>query len=162
MWSDDEIEGPDRFKACVPYILPLMDGDRYGKYIYERIPALGALDSVTLGPLSDLGHAIPFLTLILFMALTLGTRFNMEMNRNLRFSAQQAAMIDLGLLVPELIASCFEQDPLPRSIAEPSCTFVWYTYMSAVIYCVYTNLSGRKPDQIPYLSGIAEIMVGPF
>jgi Chloroplast import apparatus Tic20-like len=163
MWSqDDDIQGADRIKACVPYLLPLMDGDQFGHFIYERIPALGALNEVTIGPLAEIGHKIPFLSLGLFVALTLGTRFNTEMSRNLRFSAQQAALIDVALLFPELIGSGFEQDPLPRYIAEPCCNFVWYAYMTAVIYCVYSNLRGKKPDQIPYLSSSADLMVGPF
>ena len=44
MWSnDEELRGTDRFKACVPYILPLLDGDQFGHYIYERIPPLGRM-----------------------------------------------------------------------------------------------------------------------
>ena len=163
MWSqDDEIEGVDRIKACVPYLLPLIDGDHFGQYIYSRIPLLGALNDVTIGPLAEISHNIPFLTLGLFIALTLGTRFNTEMSRNLRFSAQQAALIDVALLLPELIASAFEEDPLPRYIVEPCANFVWYAYMTAVIYSVYSNLRGKKPDQIPWLSSSADLMVGPF
>jgi hypothetical protein len=163
MWSqDDEIEGTDRLKACIPYLLPLMDGDHFGYYIYQRIPFMGVIDDWTIGPLSDLAHSIPFLTLGLFVALTLGTRFNTDMSRNLRFSAQQAALIDVALLIPELISSSFAEDPVPRYIAEPCSTFVWYAYMSAVIYSVFSNLRGKKPDQIPFLSQYSELMVGPF
>ena len=115
MWSrDDDIQGSDRIKACVPYILPLLDGDQFGTYIYERIPPLGFLDDLLLAPLVDIFHKIPFLGLGLFIMLTLGTRFNTEMDRNVRFSAQQAALIDLALIVPELIAGSFQEDPLPR------------------------------------------------
>lgn len=163
MWSqNDEIEGSDRVKACIPYLLPLIDGDHFGKYIYERVPFMEAIDQVTIGPLAELGHSIPFLSLGLFMALTLGTRFNTNMSRNLRFSAQQAALIDVALLFPELIGSGFAEDPLPRYIAEPCCNFVWYAYMSVVVYCLVSNLRGKKPDQIPYLSNSADMMVGPF
>lgn len=163
MWSqDEETVGADRIKACVPYLLPLMDGDQFGHYIYSRIPPLGAINDVTIGPLAAIGHSIPFLSLGLFIALTLGTRFNMEMPRTLRFSAQQAALIDVALIFPELIASCFEEDPVPQYIAEPCANFVWYAYMTAVIYSVYMNLRGKKPDQIPFISQQAENMVGPF
>jgi Chloroplast import apparatus Tic20-like len=163
MWSqDDEIEGSDRIKACIPYLLPLIDGDHFGQYIYQRFPVLGMIDDVTIGPLAEWGHNIPFLSLGLFIALTLGTRFNSSMSRNLRFSAQQAALIDVALLFPELIASGFAEDPVPRYIVEPCCNFVWYAYMSAVLYCIISNIRGKKPDQIPYLSNSAELMVGPF
>jgi Chloroplast import apparatus Tic20-like len=163
MWSqDDEIRGPDRIKACVPYMLPLIDGDHFGRFIYARIPPLGALDEITIGPLAELAHNVPFLTVALFIALTLGTRFNSDMSRNLRFSAQQAALIDVALLFPELISSGFQEDPLPRYITEPCSNFVWYAYMSVIVYCFYSNLRGKRPDQIPFISNVANVMVGPF
>lgn len=163
LWSrDEEIEGSDRLKACVPYILPLLDGDQFGTYIYERVPPLGFVHDMLLGPLVDIYHHIPFLGLGLFVALTLGTRFNTSMDRNVRFSAQQAALIDVALIFPELIASSFIEQPLPRYIVEPCANFVWYAYMSAVAYSLWSNLKGKKPDQIPYISASADLMVGPF
>lgn len=163
MWSqDDEIKGGDRIKACVPYILPMLDGDQFGKYLYERIPPLGLLRDCTIGGMVNIYHQIPYLGLILFVALTLGTRFNTDMNRNLRFSAQQAALIDVALVFPELIGSGFEGVDLPRSIVEPSSNFVFYAYATAIVYCIYSNLRGEKPDKIPYISTSAEQMTGPF
>jgi Chloroplast import apparatus Tic20-like len=163
MWSqNDEIQGADRLKACIPYLLPLIDGDQFGRFIYSRIPVLGAVNDFTIGPLADIAHRVPFFSVIFFVALTLGTRFNTDMNRNIRFSAQQAALIDVALIFPELIGTCFEGETLPRSLVEPCNNFVWYAYMSAVLYSVYSNLRGKKPDQIPYLSTYSDLMVGPF
>lgn len=163
MWSnDEELRGTDRFKACVPYILPLLDGDKFGQYIYERIPPLGLINEVTVGPLAEIYRNIPFLGVGLFVALTLGTRFNTDMDRTVRFNAQQAAMIDVALILPELISSGFEENPVPRYLTEPCANFVWYAYMSAVLYSIVMCLRGRKPDQIPYISPWAELMVGPF
>jgi hypothetical protein len=164
MWSgDDELRGSDRIKACFPYILPLLDGDQFGYYIYDRIPPLGLLDDILLGPLLNIFHAVPFLGILFFLALTLGTRTATDMSRGVRFNAQQAALIDVVLVFPELIANGFaEEDPLPRSIAEPCSNFVYYLYMSMVIYSIYSNLRGKKPNQIPYISNFAELAVGPF
>lgn len=164
MWSqDDELVGADRVKACVPYILPLLDGDQFGHYIYyTRLPILGEINDFLLGPLVHLQHKVPFLGVGLFVLLTLGTRFNTEISRNVRFSAQQAALIDVALIFPQLIGEAFHEDPLPRSIAEPCSNFVWYAYMTAVIYCIYSNLRGKRPDEIPFISPAADLMVGPF
>jgi Chloroplast import apparatus Tic20-like len=163
MWSqDEELQGSDRFKACVPYILPLLDGDQFGRFIYERIPPLGFVNDVLLGPLIEIYHKIPFLGVGIFLLLTLGTRFNTDMNRNVRFSAQQAALIDVALILPELVASGFDGVDVPRYLAEPCSNFVWYAYVTAVGYSIYCNLRGKKPDQIPYISGSADMMVGPF
>lgn len=163
MWSQDsDLEGSDRIKACIPYILPILDGDHFGKYIYDRVPPLGAIHDVLLGGLVNLHDTFPFSGVVLFIALTLGTRGNTEMNRNVRFSAQQAALIDVSLILPELISSAFEGEDLPRGLLEPCSTFVWYGLMTMVIYCIYCNLRGKKPDEIPYISGWSEFMVGPF
>jgi hypothetical protein len=123
---------------------------------------LGTLDDMLLGGLEHLHHSIPFLSTTLFILLTLGTRFNTEISRNVRFSAQQAALIDVALIFPELIASGFEEDPLPRAIAEPCANFVYYAYLTAVVYCLYSNLRGKRPDQIPFISPWSDLMVGPF
>lgn len=163
MWSsDDEIQGADRIKSCIPYMLPLIDGDHFGRFIYNSIPPLGAIDDFVLGPFVTLNRQVPFLSLILFTAFTLGTRFNMDMNRNVRFNAQQAALIDLALIFPELIGSSFAEEPLPRALVASSMNFVWIAYVSLVVYSIYSNLRGKRPDQIPFISNGADLMVGPF
>lgn len=164
MWSgEDDLQGTDRIKSCIPYVLPLVDGDHFGMYIYERIPPLGVLDDILIQPLVRLFENVPFLGIILFVALTLGTRGNTSMSRGVRFSAQQAAMIDVALVFPELIANSFENEPdLPRYIAEPCSNFVYYAYMTAVIYSIVSNLRGKKPNQIPFISAFSELAVGPF
>jgi hypothetical protein len=163
MWSSDEdIEGIDKYKSCVPYLLPLLDGEHFGKYIYEHIPPLGFLDSLFIGPLYENFSQIPFLPLLLFIGLTLGTRGNTDMSRGLRFNAQQAALIDVSLIAPELVASAFQGEDIPRYLQEPCMNFVWYTYMAMVMYSIVSNLRGKKPDQIPWISDYSEMMVGPF
>ena len=168
MWSDDDDDENEiddignRIRCCFPYLLPILDGDHFGQYIYERIPPLGLVNDIFLGPLVYWTRTIPFLSLLFFLVLTLGTRFNMNMNRTIRYNAQQAALIDVVLLFPELIASGFQEGDVPRSIAEPCTNFVWYVYTISVLYCIISNLRGKKPNGIPYLSESAEWMVGPF
>lgn len=128
-----------------------------------RVPPLGFLDSLFVGPLYDVYAKIPLAGLILFLALTLGTRGNTKMSRNVRFNAQQAALIDVALVFPELIGSVFDGVDMPRSVIEPSCNFVWYAYMSAVLYCIYSIvILKRKPDKIPWISPYSEQMTGPL
>jgi len=165
MWSqDDELVGSDRLKACFPYLLPLIDGEQFGRYVFERVPLLGDVNDFLLGPFVHLQHNVPFFGVGFFVLLTLGTRFNTDtMSRNVRFSAQQAALIDVGLIVPELLGTAFSGDAqLPRSVMEPCTNFVFYAYASTVMYCVYCNLRGKRPDQIPIISPAADMMTGPF
>ena len=78
-----------------------------------RVPPLGILDNILLGPLENIYHAIPFAGLILFLGLTLGTRNMTGLNRNIRFNCQQAALIDVALIFPELIGVSFGRMNLP-------------------------------------------------
>jgi len=164
MWNrDSELEGANKVKACIPYMLPILDGDHFGKYLYDRIPPLGLVHDALLGGLLHIWDIFPFSGLTLFIALTLGTRGNTEMDRNVRFSAQQAGLIDVSLIVPELIAGSFEgDDTVPRSILEPCSNFTYYYLICVITYCIVNNLRGKKPDGIPYISGYSEMMVGPF
>jgi hypothetical protein len=86
----------------------------------------------------------------------------MSMSRVVRFNAQQAAIIDVALVFPELIAGSMQALDLPRALLEPCSNFVYYTYMTMVLYSVYSNLRGQKPNQIPWISEAAEMAVGPF
>lgn len=157
----------DRIKACIPYILPLIDGDLFGKYFYQRIPILGTLDDIFLAPLVTSIHGVPFLDIILFLVISLGTTRNYDLSRALRFNAQQAVMIDVALIVPSLLKDGIV-DPetgelyIPQTFVEPFFTTVYYVYMACIIYSIYSNLSGKKPSQIPYLSNLAEMTTGPF
>ena len=163
MWDrDGDLQGPDKLKACIPYILPILDGDHFGQYIYERIPPLALVHDVLLGGLLHLWDIFPFSGLVLFIALTLGTRGNTEMDRNVRFSAQQAGLIDVTLIGPELISGAMDGEDLPRALLEPCSNFTYYYIVVTVLYCIAFNLRGKKPDQIPYISGWSDMMVGPF
>ena len=165
MWNnnDDQIYGRDRITSCFPYVLPLLDGDQFGKYIYMRIPPLHALEQVLLGPLLEIYRSIPFFGLGVFILLTLGAR-NSSLNRGVRFNMQQAVLIDIALIFPELFGSMTSNigGGLPRFIVEPSTNFVYYTFLACVLYSVVSNLIGKKPNQIPWISNAAEMQIGPF
>lgn len=162
-YDEGDIRGPDRIKSCIPYILPLIDGDNFGKYMYERVPPLGTIDYVFLRPIVDGFNAAPILSILLFVTFALGPQLTGQ-SREVRFNAQQAILIDVALILPSLLGTAVAEAGanFPRSIMEPSSNFVWYAYVSMVIYCVVSNLRGNKPDQIPFISGVADYAVGPF
>mmetsp|Transcript_15775 Transcript_15775/g.23899 ORF Transcript_15775/g.23899 Transcript_15775/m.23899 type:complete len:205 (-) Transcript_15775:524-1138(-) len=163
MWgNDDQIEGADRLKSCFPYLLPLLDGDHFGQFIYSRIPFLGVMDNIILRPIENIYEAIPFAPVIFFFALTLGTRRNTSLSRSVRFNAQQACLIDIMLILPEVIGGSVTGVAVPRYLMESCSNFVYYTYMAMVLYSITSNLRGQKPNQIPVLSEAAEMAVGPF
>lgn len=161
--EEGDIRGPDRIKSCIPYILPLIDGDNFGKYIYDRIPPLGNLDYVLLRPIVDGFHAVPFLSIVLFMIFALGPQFTGQ-SRAVRFNAQQAILIDVALIFPQILGEAVAdaEANFPRALMEPCSNFVWYFIVSCLIYAVTSNLRGKRPDQIPFISGAADYAIGPF
>ena len=58
----------DRIFACLPYLLPLLDGLKYGRYLFDQFPPL-KLIFIPLAPLLQIEREIPFFGFILFLAL---------------------------------------------------------------------------------------------
>lgn len=163
MWDSDDsgISGRDRLPACLPYLLPLLDGDKYGRYIYQQLPPLKFVDQVLLGPLLSVYNALPFASIIFFFALTFGSR-NGNFSRGIRFNAQQAILIDIALIFPDIVGSITPKGIMPQLLVEPATNFVYYAYVTCVIYSVVSNLTGKKPDGIPVISEAAEQGIGPM
>merc|ERR1711862_301699 len=116
-------------------------------------------DYVLLRPFVEMGFTLTFL---LFLTFSLGTRFVGNLSREVRFNAQQAVLIDVALIFPQLLGEASEGLSLPRSLLEPSSNFIWIALWFTVTYCVSSNLRGKKPDEVPFISYLAEIAVGPF
>ncbi|EJK46681.1 hypothetical protein THAOC_34640, partial [Thalassiosira oceanica] len=130
--DDGDIRGDDRLKSCIPYLLPLIDGDQFGHYIYQRFGLLGDLDYVILRPFVELGFTFSFL---LFLTFSIGPRFFGNLSREVRFNAQQAVLIDVALLLPQILAESVEEVSLPRTVVEPCSNFV---YIALVVTLDYT------------------------
>ena len=41
--SDEDTTPVDRLFACLPYLLPVVDGFGYGAYVYQNVPLAGDL-----------------------------------------------------------------------------------------------------------------------
>lgn len=134
----------------------------FGKYIYQRVPPLKVLDELFLSPLVSIFQSFPFLGLVFFLLLTIGTRNASGMNRVVKFNAQQAVLIDLALIFPTLIAEGLDGVGVPRIYEEMGNNFVYYFLISTILYSVVMNLRGTKPSGIPIISDAAELMTGPF
>ena len=85
-------------------------------------------------------------------------------SREVRFNAQQAILIDITLFFPQILSEAVtEADAnFSRSVTEPCSNFVFYYYVSLVVYSVVSNLRGKKPTGIPWISSTADYVIGPF
>lgn len=58
---------PDRVVGALPYLLPLFDGLRYGKFLFVQFPVLANVIA-PLNPLIQLYFSVPFASLAAFFA----------------------------------------------------------------------------------------------
>lgn len=134
----------------------------FGKYFYQRIPPLNTIHEILISPLVNMFESFPFLGLILFVLLSIGSRNADGMSRVVRFNAQQAVLIDIALILPTLVGQGLDGVGVPRMYEEFGNNFTYYALMSSILYSVVTNLRGSKPNKIPYVSDAAEYITGPF
>mmetsp|Transcript_23658 Transcript_23658/g.27910 ORF Transcript_23658/g.27910 Transcript_23658/m.27910 type:complete len:230 (+) Transcript_23658:16-705(+) len=158
--NDDNMSGSDRVLSCLPYLLPILDGDRYGRFIFALVPTLGALDYVLLGPFKALYSSIPFLQFGLFIGLTVLARNN-EIPRSIRYNMQQAVVVDILLIFPSLLGQ-ISGSFMPQFLVESGCNFVFFCLVAAIGYSLVSNASGKIPNQIPVVSEAVEMQIGGF
>jgi hypothetical protein len=160
----DSVQGIDRILSCLPYLLPMIEGDRYGRFIYARFPPLGMADAIVLGPLESIFYSIPFLGFAIFLGMTVLSRQTETIPRSIRFNLQQAVLIDIALIFPSLLGQVVGGGSwVPRALAEPASNFVFYFVIFSVGYSIFSNLVlGKQPKQIPWISEAADLQIGPF
>ena len=163
--ANSPVVGKDRILSCLPYLLPILDGDSYGRYIFRAFPPLGLADAILLGPFHLIYDSIPFFGLIAFFGLTFASR-NPDIPRSIRFNMQQAVLMDIILIFPSLFGRFGSiggiGGGMPRILVESGNNFVFYVLVAAVGYALFSNVTGKVPNQIPWVSEAAEQQIGPF
>ena len=92
---------PDRIFACLPYLLPLIDGLAFGRFLFTQFPFLQLL-LIPLSPLMQI-YSLPFASLVIFFALYLGVVRNENISHFIRFNAMQAILLDIVLMLCGLV-----------------------------------------------------------
>ena len=170
--ANNEVVGKDRILSCIPYLLPLLEGDSYGRYIFRAFPPLGLADALVLGPFHLIYSAIPFSGLIFFFGLTILSRNADLFSRSVRFNMQQAVILDIALIFPSLLGQLVGFGVggggaggsffLPRVLVESGNNFIFYCLVASVGYALFSNATGKLPNGIPIVSEAAETQIGPF
>lgn len=159
--DNSELQGTDRVLSCLPYLIPLLDGERYGRFLFYLIPALGYADIFLLGPFKLIYGAIPFSQFIAFIGLSTLSR-NPELPRAVRFNMQQALLLDIALIFPSLLGQLAGQIRLPDILATSGSNAVYLAMILSVGYSIASNATGKVPDKIPVISEAAGASVGPY
>jgi hypothetical protein len=133
----------------------------FGKFFLNDFPVLGAVLVAPVVPALALINAIPFGGFIAFLALSSLSR-NPEIPRFTRFSMQQAVLLDIALIFPQLLGSLASAtgQKVPQELVEPASTTVFLAILLATIYSIASNAQGKMPNQIPIVSDAANNAIG--
>ncbi len=146
----------DRIFACLPYLLPLVEGLAFGRFLFLQFPALQVL-FVPLAPVLAL-YSIPFAGLIIFFALFLLVVRNESISHFIRFNTMQAILIDIVLFLCNLILLILSPIPGAGFALQTLANTIFLGVLAAVIYSVVQSLRGRYAE-IPALSDAVYMQV---
>lgn len=152
----------DRFFACLPYLLPLIEGLAFGEYFFRQFPEL----RVILLPLSPVLFAYSIINrftfgfggLIVFFALFLLVVRNESINHFIRFNAMQAILLDIILVLCSFILSLFGSGLGGGLIVETIYNVIFFGMIAAVVYSIVQSVMGRYAE-IPTLSDAVYMQV---
>jgi len=140
--------------------MPLLDGIPYGKFVFAKVPELARVLLGPLTPLLVIYRGVPFVAFGVFLALYFAVVRNGNISRFIRWNTQQAILIDILLIVPQLLLGFGGR--LPGAVVEAISNTVFYGVLLAVGYSIVSNIRGELPDQIPGISDSVDSQIGPY
>eukprot|EP00930_Biecheleria_cincta_P035194 TRINITY_DN24221_c0_g2_i1.p1 TRINITY_DN24221_c0_g2~~TRINITY_DN24221_c0_g2_i1.p1 ORF type:complete len:391 (+),score=79.99 TRINITY_DN24221_c0_g2_i1:214-1386(+) len=148
--GEEDSSGPaGRVLACLPYLLPLIDGLPYGGALPDLVPFLMPL-YVVVSPILTLKSVIPFGTFIFLIGFQFLCR-NPELPNLLRYNLRQACVIDIFILLPQFIAG-FTGFQLPDLLDVP----VFILMVISIVYSVGMTALGKTPNKLGFISEATE------
>ncbi|MGL5510684.1 MAG: Tic20 family protein [Microcoleaceae cyanobacterium] len=147
---------PDRIFACLPYLLPLMDGISYGQFLFQQFPPL-QLILLPLGPLLQI-YTLPLAGFVIFLALYFAVVRNENISHFIRFNAMQAILIDIVLILCNIILSLFTRALSGGFIMETIYNMIFLGMIISIGYSVIQSALGRYAE-IPTISDAVYMQV---
>ncbi|OCR00100.1 hypothetical protein BCD67_20680 [Oscillatoriales cyanobacterium USR001] len=148
---------PERIFACLPYLLPLIDGLKFGSFLFQQFPVI-RLFFIPLIPVLQIYNSIPFADLIIFFTLYLAVVRNENIKHFIRFNAMQAILIDIILVLCGLILPILFAGIQVKFVIETISNMVFLAVVGSFIYAVVQSLLGRYAE-IPPLSDAVYMQV---
>jgi uncharacterized membrane protein len=145
----------DRIFACLPYLLPLIDGLAFGQFLFQQFPVLKLL-LIPLAPLRQI-YSLPFASLVIFFALYLGVVRNENISHFIRFNAMQAILLDIVLMLCGLVLPILAKVQI-AFIAETLYNMVFLGVLAAFFYAIVQSALGRYAE-IPPISDAVYMQV---
>ena len=147
----------DRIFACLPYLLPLVEGLGFGGSLFQQFPALQVI-LIPLSPVLAIYGGIPFAGLIIFFALFMLVVRNEKIAHFIRFNTMQAILLSIVLTLCSLLLRV--QNPVPgvNFATETLANTVFIGLLVAVVYSVAQTIMGRYAE-IPAISDAVYMQV---
>jgi len=143
----------DRIFACLPYLLPLVDGIGFGVLLFAQFPPLRVL-LVILSPVLAVYGILPFGRfngLIIFFALFLLVVRNEKIAHFIRFNTMQAILLDIVLSLSGLFINLLRPVPGANFAIETLMNTIFIGLLVAVVYSVAQSIMGKYAE-IPAIS----------
>ncbi|MBW4657583.1 MAG: hypothetical protein KME15_02825 [Drouetiella hepatica Uher 2000/2452] len=142
----------DRVFACLPYLLPLLDGLTFSGPFFQQFPVLQPI-VLPLIPLLNIYRGVPFMGLIVFFALFLLVVRNESISHFIRFNAMQAILIDIVLVLCSIIVDYLLRPLLGDGtlLLDTLFNVIFLGTIAAIVYSVIQSALGRYAE-IPTLS----------
>jgi uncharacterized membrane protein len=147
----------DRIFACLPYVLPLIEGLVFGSFLLRQFPALQVI-FVPLMPALLVYRTVPFAGLIIFFALFLLVVRNERINHFIRFNTMQAILLDIILFLCTIVLQILQPVPGTGFAIETLANTIFLGVVAAVVYAVVQSLLGRYAE-IPAISDAVYMQV---
>lgn len=147
----------DRIFACLPYLLPLIDGIVFGQFLFAQFPPLGLI-LLPLLPLLQIYNTIPFAGLIIFFALFLLVVRNEKISHFIRFNTMQAILLDIVLMLCGIIVPILGKGLQTGFVMETLYNMIFLGVLAAFIYAVVQSAMGRYAE-IPTISEAVHMQV---
>jgi uncharacterized membrane protein len=147
----------DRIFACLPYLLPLIEGLKFGTFLFEQFPPLRAA-FLPLLPLIRIYAGVPFMDLIVFFSLFLLVVRNERISHFIRFNTMQAILLVIIIFLCSLLLGILGSVLGAGFALETLDNTIFLGLLAAVIYSVIQSLLGRYAE-IPALSNAVYMQV---
>jgi len=149
---------PDRFFACLPYLLPLVDSLGFGSFLFTQFPVLKILlvllqpVLIVYGSLGQIGQ------LIVFFALFMLVVRNEKINHFIRFNTMQAILLDIVIFLCSVLLRILTFIPGGGFAMETLANTIFLGILAAVVYSVFQSLMGKYAE-IPTISDAVHMQV---
>ena len=153
-------DAAERIIASIGYLLPLCDGAKYGRYLFQQFPITFNLVK-PLAPVIQAYTTIPYAAAVIFFALYLGVIQNQKFSRYVRYNCMQAVILDILMIIPSLLERLLAPSGgigLDIVILFYNTTFIYV--FASFVFGVGSCLLGRMP-RLPLVAEAADAQV-PF